>query len=140
MSEVYTYSPDKVIIALGSHVVTGYADDSFVNVEPAGDGTTTKIGCDGSVNRSISPNKSFNIKIALLQNSPTNEFLNAQFEKDQNNGDGDFSVIIKDLMGDEQFSSDVAWVTKPAAWGRGKESTNREWEITCGTGKFVNGK
>lgn len=138
MAEVYTYSSEKVIIALGSHVVSGYADDSFVGVEPAGDGTTMKVGCDGSVNRSISPNKSFTIKIALQQNSPTNEFLENQYEKDQKNADGSFPVIIKDLMGNEQFSTDVAWVTKPAAWGRGKEATNREWELACGVGKFSN--
>lgn len=135
---LYTYSAEKVIIALGSHVVTGYADDSFINVESASDGTTMKVGCDGSVNRSISPNKAYNIKIALQQNSPTNAFLSNRYDMDQENGDGHFPIIIKDLMGNEQFSSDVAWVNKPAAWGRGKEATNREWELSCGSGKHVN--
>ena len=40
-------------------------------------------------------------------------------------------------MGKEQFSTDVAWVTKPASWVRGKETTNREWELACGEGKFA---
>jgi hypothetical protein len=97
-----------------------------------------KVGCDGSVNRSVSPNRSYSIKVALQQNSPTNEFLMTQYEKDVENGNGTFPIVIKDLMGDEQFSTDVAWVTKPASWGRGKEATNREWELACGTGKFTN--
>jgi hypothetical protein len=138
MSEVYTYNPEKVIVALGSHIASGYADDSFITVEPSGDGTTMKVGCDGSVNRSVSPNRSYSIKVALQQNSPTNEFLMTQYEKDVENGNGTFPIVIKDLMGDEQFSTDVAWVTKPASWGRGKEATNREWELACGTGKFTN--
>lgn len=137
MSQVYTYNPEKVIIALGNHVMTGYADDSFVNVEPSGDGTTMKTGCDGSVNRSISPVKAYTIKLALQQNSPTNSFLMRMYETDQSEGTGMFPIIIKDLMGNEQFSTDQAWITKTAPWGRGKESTNREWELACGTGKFV---
>ena len=55
--DVKTYNPKKVIIALGSHVVSGYADDSFITIESSGDGTTMKVGCDGSVNRSVSPNR-----------------------------------------------------------------------------------
>ena len=42
-----TYDPKKVLIAIGSHSVSGYADDSYVSVEPSGDGTTKKTGCDG---------------------------------------------------------------------------------------------
>lgn len=136
MSDVYTYNPAQVKIAIGSHLVTGVAEDSFITIEPNGDGTTVKVGCYGEVNRSISPNKCYNIKISLLQNSPTNAYLRNRFEMDQESGTGHFPVIIKDLMGQEQFSSDIAWVNKPASWGRGKESSNREWELTCGTGKF----
>lgn len=135
--EVYTYSPDKVKIALGSHIMSGYADDSFINIEPAGDGTTTKFGCDGTVNRSINIVNAYTMKISLLQNSPTNHFLRKRYEMDQKDGNGVFPVTVKDLMGAEQFTSPIAWVKKPAAWGRGKESGNREWEITCANGSFA---
>lgn len=135
--DVKTYNPKKVIIALGSHVVSGYADDSFISIESSGDGTTMKVGCDGSVNRSVSPNQAYSIKLALQQNSPTSAYLNKRYAMDQENGDGHFPIIIKDIMGKEQLSSDVAWVTKPASWGRGKEATNREWELACGEGKFA---
>lgn len=137
MSQVYTYNPKEVIIALGNHIMTGYAEDSFVNVDPVGDGTTMKTGCDGSVNRSISPARAYTIKLVLLQNSPTNSFLRRTFDSDQDEGTGMFPIIIKDLMGEEQFSADQAWVSKMAPWGRGKESTNMEWELACGIGKFT---
>ena len=39
-----TYDPKKVLIAMGSHAFSGYADDSYVSVEPSGDGTTKKPG------------------------------------------------------------------------------------------------
>jgi len=137
MSDVRTYNPEKVITTLGSHVVSGVADDSFITIEPAGDGTTMKVGCDGSVNRSISPNHSFTIKLVTQQSSPTNQFLQNQLDMDQQDGTGTFPILIKDLMGEEQFSADTAWVTKPASWVRGKETNNREWELACGYGKFA---
>lgn len=140
MSEVYTYSPHQVKIALGSHIMTGYAEDSFVNIEPAGDGTTVKQGCDGSVIRSINPANTFTMKVSLLQNSPTNRFLNGRYKMDQHDGSGDFPVTVKDLMGEDQFTSPIAWVNKTAAWGRGKEAGNREWEITCAHGDFADSK
>lgn len=50
--KVKTYNPKEVNIAIGTHIVTGYAEDSFVSIEPSGDGTTKKIGADGEVTRS----------------------------------------------------------------------------------------
>lgn len=43
---VKTYNPKEINIAFGSHIVTGYAEDSFVSIEPSGDGTTKKVGAD----------------------------------------------------------------------------------------------
>ena len=37
---VKTYNPKSVTIACGNHIVTGYADDSFVTIEANGDGIT----------------------------------------------------------------------------------------------------
>ena len=67
--KVKTYNPKEVLIALGSHIVTGYAEDSFVSIDPSGDGTTKKTGCDGEVTRSISPDKSYTVKVTLDQMS-----------------------------------------------------------------------
>lgn len=140
MSEVYTYSPSQVKIALGSHLVTGYADDSFVNIDPVGDGTTVKVGCDGSVIRSIIPGETYTIKLSVLQNSATNKFLDDCYKRDRKDGSGTFPVTVKDLMGKDQFTSPFAWVGKEASWGRGKEAGNREWEITCAHGEFGDNK
>ena len=35
-----TYNPRKVTMALGNHIAAGFADDSFISVEPASDGTS----------------------------------------------------------------------------------------------------
>ena len=40
MGKIKTYNPKEVTIALGNHIVVGYADDSFITIDPNGDGVT----------------------------------------------------------------------------------------------------
>lgn len=136
MGRVTTYNPKKVTCSLGNHIVTGFADDSFITVEPAGDGTSYVVGADGEIARSIDPSKVYTVKIALLQASRSNAYLQKMYDKDQKEGTGTFSVNINDLLGVEKFTGGVAWVTKPASWARGKAQGNREWEIVVGEGEF----
>lgn len=133
---VYTYDPKQIKIALGNHVVSGVAEDSFVTIDPHGDGFQVKVGCYGDVNRAIPTDRCQTLKISLLQNSESNAFLEAMHEKDREDGTGYFSILIKDLMGNETFSSDYAFVNDYASKGYGKETTNREWELTVVNGKF----
>lgn len=129
MPKVKTYNPKEVIVTLGVHIVTGYADDSFVTIDPNGDGITKKVGCDGEIVRSISPDNTYTVKISLLQSSKTNSFLQKRFNKDQKDGNGMFPILVHDLKGGLLFSSEAAWVAKVASRGFGKEANNREWEI-----------
>ena len=136
MGKVTTYNPKKITCALGSHIVTGYADDSFITIESASDGTSYVVGADGEIARSIDPSSVYTLKLSLLQNSETNNFLQRMYDKDKTEGTGTFSVNINDIIGKEKFVGATAWVTKPASWGRGKSQTNREWEIVVGEGEF----
>lgn len=132
-----TYNPKQVSIALGNHIVTGYAEDTFVNIEQQTDGITMKVGCDGEVVRSVSPDNSFNITLSLLMYSPTNKFLNNKRKQDRDYGNGTFPVIIKDILGNTLFTTNEAWVVKAPAFGYGRESANREWVLACGEGDLT---
>ncbi len=132
MSDVFTYNCSKVKIALGSHAVTGYAEDSFVVIEPLDAGVTSKAGCDGEIVRSVDPNERFTVKITLLQSSPTHKFLLNKYKQDKKDGAGAFPVLINDLTGKEKFSADKAWVTKLPSRTNGKESQNKEWVLETG--------
>ena len=79
MGKIKTYNPKEVTMALGNHIVTGYADDSFITIDPNGDGVTKKVGCDGEIVRSISPDDTYIVKITVLQTSDTNSFLQERF-------------------------------------------------------------
>ena len=133
MGKVKTYNPKQVTCSLGNHLASGYADDSFISIEPSGDGVTKKVGCDGEIVRSISPDDTFVVKITVLQSSATNAFLQKKHANDRSNGNGMFPILIKDLKGGLVFKAADAWVAKPATRGFGKEANNREWEIHTGS-------
>lgn len=133
MGVVKTYDPKQVVIALGNHIITGFADDSFVAIEHNGDGIAHKVGCDGEIARAITPDDTSKIKLSLLQMSDSNEFLQNSYNNDRSTGEGLFSVLIKDLRGGVVFSSDSGWVIKTTARTFGKDTNNREWEINTGS-------
>ena len=135
-NEIHTYNPKKVTIALGNHLVTGYAEDSFVGIQQPQDGVTFKVGCDGEVVRAISPNESFTVQITVLQTSKTNRWLINKYYQDIEDGNGLFPITIKDILGATVFASNQAWVTKLADHGYGLQSNNRQWTIVCGSGKL----
>jgi len=137
MGQIHTYNPKEVIISLGPHTVTGYAEDSFITVDSNGDGVTKKVGADGEIVRSISPDDTYNVKLVVLSSSPTNSFLQNKFNQDRLQGDAMFPIQIKDLKGGMLFSSDAAWPIKPASRGFGRESGNREWDLQTGSGMIT---
>ena len=137
MGKIKTYNPKEVTMALGNHIVTGYADDSFITIEPSGDGITKKVGCDGEIVRSISPDDTYVVKLSVLQTSDTNSFLQERHIQDTKTGEGTFPILIKDLKGGMVFSAEAAWAVKSASRGFGKESSNREWEINTGSGELT---
>ena len=136
MGQIKTYNPKEVTIALGNHIVTGFAEDTFVTIDPNGDGVTKKVGCDGEIVRSISPDDTYIVKVTVLQTSDSNSFLQQKLAQDIKTGDGMFPILVKDLKGGLVFSSDSAWVKGPASRGYGKEAGNREWEIHTGSGEL----
>ena len=65
--KIKTYNPKEVTVSCGSHIVEGFADDSFITIEFNGDGITKKVGCDGEIARAVSPDDTAKVKIVLLQ-------------------------------------------------------------------------
>ena len=104
MARMTTYNPRKVTCALGNHIVTGFADDSFISIEYAGDGTSHTEGADGEVVRSIDPSRLYTVKISLQQNSRTNAYLQKMYERDQTDG-GEHKRWVAKKAGDIRSST-----------------------------------
>ena len=129
---VSTYSAFDVIITIGGATVTGVADDSFISIEPKGDGITSRTGCDGEVVRAIDPNRQYRVSLVLLQTSEWNSILQQHFNRDRTFGDGTFEMQVKDSGGKTLLYAKTAWVLNTPAVVRGKDATNYEWAIeTC---------
>lgn len=99
MPRVTTYNPKKITLALGNHIASGFADDSFIVIEPAGDGNSYVAGADGEVCVSVDPSSIYTVKVSVLQNSKTNAYCKKMYEKMKKNGKGFFPVTVKDLVG-----------------------------------------
>ena len=131
---VRTYDPRMVIISLGPHVVHGYADGTFVNIEAHGDGVTKEVGADGETVRSIDPDETATVTISVQYGSDTIAYCQSQYDKDRKtHGEGCFPVLIKDLKGGLVFSAEDGWVQNSIPREFAKTGTGRE--ITIETGK-----
>ncbi|MCD8201909.1 MAG: DUF3277 family protein [Clostridia bacterium] len=131
-TRVSTYNSRLVTVVIGTHHITGMADDSFVQISPLTDGISSVRGCDGEVARALDPNTGYAIKIVLLQTSTSNDTLNNYYIRDRLEGEGMFPIEIKDAKGGLLFHADTAWVVKPVDITYGKGVNNREWNIETG--------
>lgn len=130
--KINTYNPKQIVISVGTQIITGFADDSFVTIEASGEGITKKVGCDGEIVRAISPDNTYKVKLSLLQTSECNSYLSQLVDYDRETGEGLVPVTIKDLKGGLVFSTEAAWVIKKSSVTRGKADNNREWELDTG--------
>ena len=127
-----TYNPKKVQVIVGSHIVTGYADGTFLNVERNADQFQAIVGADGESARVASADKSGLITLTLMQTSESNDFLSEALAADEATNVGTFTVMVRDLQGTTLVQSAEAWVKKYASVEFGKDSASREWVIETG--------
>lgn len=130
MAELRTYDAKKVVITLGSHTVTGYADGTFVSIEPEGDGTVAQAGADGEVARSLSNNPLHTVALTLQQTSPSNDALSELLRLDRaSGGRGVVALQVRDLRGTSLFAASQAWVVNNPTVEYATELSDREWTL-----------
>ncbi|MCD8295845.1 MAG: DUF3277 family protein [Clostridia bacterium] len=132
MAGVKTYNSRQVIVVCGLLMVTGLADDSFIQIEPIGQGVTARVGCDGEVARAVDPNEMYRITLNLLQTSDSNKWLNTMYWTDKKTGTASFPIEITDLKGQYLFQANEAWVMRQASKSFGKDANIRQWIIETG--------
>lgn len=130
-----SYSAESVSIIIGvagqSHKVSGIADGTFVEITPAIDVSTMRMGADRSGYRVFNANRAASISLTLGMNSSTNDFLTQIHNNDAEarNSRWLFSMFIKDTTGRSwSFAAQCFIAKKPTQ----SFSTNGEdfvWEI-----------
>ena len=129
---VATYDPKQVAITIGTHVVSGFGEDTFVAVEANEDLWSLTVGAGGDAARSKSNNLSGKITITLLQTSDSNQVLQGFLTADQVANTGKFPISVKDTSGLSLYASPEAWVMKSPDAPFGKTISEREWVIEVG--------
>lgn len=132
MSEVLTYNPKKIQVIFGTHVLSGFAEDSIVSIDPHGEGMQLYVGADGGVARSVDPDHTFEITISLATTSKSNTYLSNHYNADRKTGAGALPLLIRDLAGDTLFFARQAWVSNFPTAGRGRTIDTQEWVLQTG--------
>lgn len=96
-----TYSPNQVSLTLGSYPITGFAPNSFIQVEQMAKSFEIVKGMRGINSRKRNLDKSLRISFRLLQTHDTNNILTQIHETDLSTGAGRFEVTLTDLSSSE---------------------------------------
>lgn len=135
---IKSYSPDTVSVVVGVLALSGFADGTFVQIEPMTDGVSSQSGADGEVARAISLDQRHTITITLQQTSPANTYLSGLADADRiSGGNGVVAIAVTDLRGETLFGG-TGWVVKKATATYSKEIETREWQIEA-VGEFISG-
>lgn len=129
---VVTYNPKMLVIVYGSREVDGLAEDDMVTIKPLGEGTQIYSGADGSVGRSMDPNQTYEVTIALATTSKTNDYFSNVYNLDRSTGRGILPLTIKDLSGTTVFQANQAWITNFPEHKRGRKIEAQEWVFHTG--------
>ncbi len=132
MGLVKTYDPKKVIVTFGGVPITGFADGTFVQVDPNAESFTRKVGADGEVVRAKTNDNTHTVVITLQQSSASNSFLGNAYNTDKLTGAGMLPLSITDLNGGTIAFWPQAWIQTDPSWGYAKETTDRGWTLHTG--------
>lgn len=137
MQEPKTYRSDNVKLVLGgTHIASGLPKDSFIKITPNGGDTTYVAGAYGEIVRTIDPTKMFNVTIQTLYGSATDSWLMQRYKRDRKNGDGMFSMMVKDLGSDPLFNGQYCSVVNYAEREYSSTASTHTWNILVGYGEF----
>lgn len=136
-----SYIPTEVSVVI-SQASTGiserlvmFMEDTFVAVEHTADSWTTYNGVDsdkaGST-RVHNSSKAGTITVSLQQTSPSNDVLQAIFDRDNTQYDGVFSIIVKDGSGRSIHHAKEAYIGKRPTQTFGSGMNGIEWVIMSG--------
>jgi len=131
---VKTYDPKKIIVTLSlvsnpafTHVVTGYAKDTFVKIGRISDAILSEAGASGEVARAINADRRGMMELTLMQTSISNDFLSIQAALDEATGAGLMHLLVTDLRGTTLYAAKNCWIKKTAESEYSQSLSNRVW-------------
>ena len=131
MPDFKNYDPSRYTVTFGAVLLQGFADGVFVKTARNEDAYTVKVGAQGDVTRVRSLNKTGQVTVTLMAESPTNDLLTAQALIDEASGLAYAPLMVKDLNGTTVMIAENAWVMKMPEVEVATDSSPREWVFEC---------
>jgi hypothetical protein len=130
-----TFAPNDVSVIITqtstgiAHIISGYSEDSIVNIEWTSPRYTLYTGADNTGTRVFNASNSASLTLSLQQTSASNDVLSSLFNNDPRNIDGLFSVQVKDASGRSIYFSDDAYIGVRPNAGFSNSMMTRDWVI-----------
>ncbi len=126
-----TYSSREVGVAWGIVDMEGFSDDNIVTLAYNGDLTSEKVGADGKLATSVTPDRSGTVKVNFMQTSDTTKALSAILAYQNLQSDtskiirSDF--IVSDPSGSVLCIARNAYIKNAPEIALGVEQNTHEW-------------
>lgn len=140
-----TFDPNQVTLTFNSigisHIATGFAKDTFINIEFDEDLFNDDIDANGNLIRYKINNYNAKLTLTLNQASITNSVLSTFMNLDRNLATGGaFAMMAKDNNGDTLITSAYSYVITLPTVTFGTTASNRDWVIRMGDAQaFIGG-
>jgi hypothetical protein len=133
MPSVKELDPDRISVAVGGAIMSGFAPDSIVEIEQETEDFGDEVGADGGVTRYKTTDKRATVRIYLMSTSDSNDLLSAINNADRKatNGAGIVSIQIRDQNGRSLYNAAEAWIKKPPTVSFKRGVQERVWELRC---------
>ena len=125
------YDPQEVSASFAGIPLSGFGEDTFIEITNEAESFVDVVGVDGDVSRSKTGDRRATIKFTLMQTSETNDLLSALAELDDNTpgGAGVGALLIRDNSGRAMYEGPQSWIQKPPDVTFGKQAGPRVWTI-----------
>ena len=123
------FDPKDCKVVAGGILITGFAEDSYVEIEFQTKRWSMKVGADGEGIFSKSNDRSAIVKIVLMPSAASNLALDGFLQADAIDNLGTFPISITDLSTGTVHSGLECKVLTPPKKSYKKEAEPIEWEI-----------
>lgn len=130
-----TFAPKDVQVIISTsqmnHIVTGYAEDTGVTIEPGAARYELYVGMSGDASRIHNANRSRTISLTLAQTSVSNDILWFLAERDSElrSDEGVFTVTVKDGSGRTVMTDDSGFIGEDPSVTFGSSMNTQEWSL-----------
>lgn len=126
---IYTYSPQDVVLQLGGYTVEGFADGTFISIEPESKYLTSKRTSSGYISRTLKKTQIKKLKLSLHQTSESNSILNTLFNLDLAFADAIVPAFLKDYSTGTSIIIGQLWIDSLPTMSYANGLETWDWEL-----------